>query len=197
MSWIGPISPHHLTERTKLPRLDGHPALVIWPRKGVSCVGRSSKYSKEFRDDAVALVLSTGVGLVQAGRDLGVNPETGITALRLGTAVPPVGGWRFTTLPPPVISTADVQLLLDSCDYSSVIGVRDFAMMTLVARLGLRSIEVARLELRDVDWRTTATIKTALGGGYCLRAPVQGSCPFANTCEHCPASTPPTATSPS
>jgi transposase len=42
----------------------------------VSCVGRSSKYSKEFRDDVVALVLSTGVGLAQAGRDLGVNPET-------------------------------------------------------------------------------------------------------------------------
>jgi len=74
----------------------------------------------------------------------------GITPLRLGTAVPPVGGWRFATLPPPVMSTADVQLLLDGCDCSSVIGVRDFAMMTLVARLGLRSIEVARLELRDV-----------------------------------------------
>ncbi len=76
-----------------------------------------------------------------------------ITPLRLGTAVPPVGGWRFATLPPPVMSTADVQLLLDSCDRSTTIGVRDFAMMTLVARLGLRSIEVARLELRDVDWR--------------------------------------------
>jgi site-specific recombinase XerD len=77
----------------------------------------------------------------------------GITPLRLGTAVPPVGGWRFATLPPPVMSTADVQLLLDSCDRISLVGVRDFAMMTLVARLGLRSIEVARLELRDVDWR--------------------------------------------
>lgn len=42
----------------------------------MSRVGRPSKYSKEFRDDAVALVLSTGVGVAQAGRDLGVNPET-------------------------------------------------------------------------------------------------------------------------
>ena len=33
------------------------------------------------------------------------------------------------------------------------VGVRDFAMMMLVARLGLRSIEVARLELGDLDWR--------------------------------------------
>jgi site-specific recombinase XerD len=76
----------------------------------------------------------------------------GITPLRLGAAVPPVGGWRLATLPPTMNAT-DVQLLQESCDRGSTIGVRDFAMMTLVARLGLRSIEVARLQLRDVDWR--------------------------------------------
>ena len=76
----------------------------------------------------------------------------GVTPLQLGTAVPPVGGWRLATLPP-TMTAADVQLLLDSCDRGTEIGVRDFAIMTLVARLGLRSIEVARLELRDVDWR--------------------------------------------
>jgi site-specific recombinase XerD len=77
----------------------------------------------------------------------------GITALPLGTAVPPVGGWRLATLPPPVMTAADVQRLLDGCDRGSAVGIRNFAIMTLVARLGLRSIEVARLELRDVDWR--------------------------------------------
>jgi site-specific recombinase XerD len=76
----------------------------------------------------------------------------GLTPLRLGTAVPPVGGWRLATLPP-VMTAADVRLLLDCCDCSTDVGVRDFAIMTLLARLGLRSIEVARLELRDVDWR--------------------------------------------
>jgi site-specific recombinase XerD len=76
----------------------------------------------------------------------------GFTPLRLGTAVPPVGGWRLATLPP-TMTTTDVQLLLDGCDRSTDVGVRDFAIMTLVARLGLRSIEVARLELRDIDWR--------------------------------------------
>src|SRR4051795_4893898 len=76
-----------------------------------------------------------------------------ITPLRLGTAVPPVGGWRLAALPPPAMSATDVQLLLDTCDRRTMTGIRDFAMMMLVARLGLRSIEVARLELRDVDWR--------------------------------------------
>ncbi len=36
------------------------------------------------------------------------------------------------------------------------------------------------------DWRTTATVKTALACGYCLRAPAQGPCSYANICEHCP-----------
>lgn len=75
-----------------------------------------------------------------------------VIAVRLGTAVPPVGGWRLASVPP-TMTAADVQALLDSCDRGCDVGVRDFAMLTLVARLGLRSIEVARLELADVDWR--------------------------------------------
>jgi site-specific recombinase XerD len=76
-----------------------------------------------------------------------------VTPLRLGMAVPPVGGWRLATLPPPAMSPTEVQRLLDTCDRESMTGIRDYAMMMLVARLGLRSIEVARLELGDVDWR--------------------------------------------
>lgn len=76
----------------------------------------------------------------------------GITPLRLGTAVPPVGGWRLATLPPRM-APGDIQLILDGCDRSSALGVRDFAIILLAARLGLRSIEVARLQLDDIDWR--------------------------------------------
>jgi hypothetical protein len=36
------------------------------------------------------------------------------------------------------------------------------------------------------DWRDSPTIKARLAGGYCLRAPAQGACPYANICEHCP-----------
>lgn len=39
-------------------------------------MGRPSKYTAEFRADAVALISSTGIGYVQAGRDLGVSSET-------------------------------------------------------------------------------------------------------------------------
>lgn len=44
-----------------------------------------------------------------------------------------------------------MQLLLDSFDLSTLLGIRDFAIVMLVSRLGLRSIEVARMELRDLD----------------------------------------------
>ena len=76
----------------------------------------------------------------------------GLTPMALASTVPPVAGWRDTSLPKG-ISAADVQRLLDGCDRDSVVGIRDFAILTLVARLGLRSAEVARLELGDLDWR--------------------------------------------
>ncbi|MGI8312828.1 tyrosine-type recombinase/integrase [Saccharopolyspora hattusasensis] len=76
----------------------------------------------------------------------------GAIPLRLGSAVPPVGGWRLAAVPP-TMTAADVQLLLDHCPRDTAVGVRDYAILTVVARLGLRSIEVARLELGDVDWR--------------------------------------------
>jgi site-specific recombinase XerD len=77
----------------------------------------------------------------------------GLTATQLAAAVPPVAGWHNTGIPP-TLSPADVQALLDSCDRGESNGIRDLAILTLVARLGLRSIEVSRMELDDVNWRT-------------------------------------------
>lgn len=76
----------------------------------------------------------------------------GLTPLQLGTSVPPVGGWRLATLPPTMKAT-QVQQVLDGCRGTTPVLVRDHAIILLVARLGLRSIEIARLELGDVDWR--------------------------------------------
>ena len=43
-----------------------------------------------------------------------------------------------------------------------------------------------RIPLSSGDWREAPFIKARLAGGYCLRAPAQGACPYANICEHCP-----------
>jgi integrase/recombinase XerD len=76
----------------------------------------------------------------------------GITATDLGTAMPPVAGWRDTRLPA-TMSAADVSALLGACDRSRPSGLRDLAILTLLGRLGLRSGEVAALQLGDIDWR--------------------------------------------
>jgi len=36
------------------------------------------------------------------------------------------------------------------------------------------------------DWKDTPALKSRMAGGFCLRAPAQGACPYANICEHCP-----------
>lgn len=76
----------------------------------------------------------------------------GLIALPLAQSVPPVAGWRDTSVPK-AIPAADVEGLLGSCDRSTLAGARDFAVLLLLARLGLRSAEVAWLELADLDWR--------------------------------------------
>src|SRR5665811_1813375 len=52
-----------------------------------------------------------------------------ITSLRLETSVPPVGGWRLATLPPPAMTATDVQVLLDSCDRNTAVGIRDLSLI--------------------------------------------------------------------
>lgn len=70
----------------------------------------------------------------------------------LADSLPSVAGWRETEIPA-TMATADVQRLLGSCDRSALGGARNYAIVLLLARLGLRSIEVARLQLEDLDWR--------------------------------------------
>lgn len=76
----------------------------------------------------------------------------GFTELALAESVPSVAGWRDTAVPP-TMPRADVERLLACCDRSTLAGARNYAMLILLARLGLRSVEVARLELGDLDWR--------------------------------------------
>jgi site-specific recombinase XerD len=76
----------------------------------------------------------------------------GFTDIALAESVPSVAGWRNTEIPA-TMPPGDVQRLLGSCDRATLGGVRNYAIMLLLARLGLRSIEVARLQLEDLDWR--------------------------------------------
>jgi len=76
----------------------------------------------------------------------------GWTAVDLSTCVPTVPNWRLSTVPQ-YIGQDQVELLLASCRRETPIGRRDYAILLLVARLGLRSCEVIRLTLDDIDWQ--------------------------------------------
>lgn len=72
----------------------------------------------------------------------------------LAAAVPVVPNWSMTTIPR-AISPDQVRQLLASVDRGTGTGRRDYAILLLLARLGLRSGEVASLELEDIDWKTS------------------------------------------
>jgi site-specific recombinase XerD len=76
----------------------------------------------------------------------------GFTNLALAESVPSVAGWKDTEIPQ-LMPRSDVERLIACCDKCTLDGARDVAMLLLLARLGLRSVEVARLELSDLDWR--------------------------------------------
>jgi len=67
-------------------------------------------------------------------------------------AVPSVADLRDRTLPRG-LEPAAVKKLLASCDRRRLIGRRDYAILLLLARLGLRAGEVAAIGLDDIDWR--------------------------------------------
>jgi len=76
----------------------------------------------------------------------------GLTELALDRAVLSPAGWNPSL--PRAVSTADVTRLLDGCDRRTRIGRRDFAILKLLTRLGLRGGEVVILQLGDIDWRS-------------------------------------------
>jgi integrase/recombinase XerD len=82
---------------------------------------------------------------------LGFLHIEGLIARPLAGAVPSVAGWRLAGLPR-ALDGDQVRRLLDSCDRATATGRRDFAIMTLLVRLGLRRSEVAKLQLEDIDW---------------------------------------------
>jgi site-specific recombinase XerD len=92
--------------------------------------------------------------LVTALRSLlGFLHVDGVLAYSLSAAVPSVAGSRLAGLPKGLAS-GQVQQLLATCDQRTAVGLRDFAMLTVLARLGLRAGEIVTLELDDVDWRS-------------------------------------------
>jgi site-specific recombinase XerD len=69
----------------------------------------------------------------------------------LASCIPATSGCRHAALPK-FLTPAQLQSVLDACDRTTSAGRRDYAILLLLARLGLRAHEVSKLSLDDIDW---------------------------------------------
>jgi integrase/recombinase XerD len=67
---------------------------------------------------------------------------------------------------PKYLSFEQVQAVLDHCDRSTKAGRRNYAILLLLARLGLRAGEVVKLELEDIDWDNALITISGKGGQH-------------------------------
>jgi len=75
----------------------------------------------------------------------------GEVALDLAASVPTVPNWSMTGIPR-AIAADDLHAVLQSCRRDTAGGCRDYAILLLLARLGLRSGEIVALTLESIDW---------------------------------------------
>ena len=88
---------------------------------------------------------------------------SGAAPRQLDGAVPPAASWKLAGLPARMDAEA-VSAVLRSCDRATVTGRRDYAILLLLARLGLRAHEAAGLELDDIRWRAGTIVVRRKGG---------------------------------
>jgi len=70
----------------------------------------------------------------------------------LDHAVPTVAHWKHSNLPK-FLPAAKVETLINSCDSTTSTGIRDHAILLLLARLGLRAGDIVTLRIADIDWQ--------------------------------------------
>jgi site-specific recombinase XerD len=103
----------------------------------------------------------------------------GLTDTDLSLAVPAVARWSLSTLPKH-LPAAQVRRILRHCNRSTALGRRNYAILLLLARLGLRAGEVVRLNLEDVDWENG--LITVYGKGKWAQLPLPADVARAIAC---------------
>jgi integrase/recombinase XerD len=135
------------------------------------CSFAESFLSERFGVGPVALDVLRGLDVIEFVRRKAAlfspaRAKTATTALRsflryirycggtqydLAGAVPAVPNWSMTGIPR-AMAPDHIRAVLDSCRRNTAIGRRDYAILILLARLGLRASEIVALALDDIDW---------------------------------------------
>jgi integrase/recombinase XerD len=80
----------------------------------------------------------------------------------LAPSVPTVANWRLSTVPK-YLTRQEVERVLKACDRRTAVGRRDYAILLLLSRLGLRAGEVVDLQLEDINWRASEILVRGKG----------------------------------
>lgn len=89
----------------------------------------------------------------------------------LEQAVPTIPSWRLSSLPR-YLDPVDVERVVESCDLRKPCGVRDRAVLLLLARLGLRAGDIMAMTLHDLDWQAgTLRVRAKGRKEVCLPLP--------------------------
>ena len=88
----------------------------------------------------------------------------------LALAIPAGAHWRLARLPR-CLSAEEVNRLVAACDGTALRRLRDRAIILMLVRLGLRSGDVARLRLSDINWNS-GTLQVIGKGRYQVRLPL-------------------------
>ena len=128
----------------------------VRPRASGGMLDLSGITAGDITGDVLATCPGRAVGsaklLVTSLRSLlGWLHVTGQVPTSLADAVPSVAGWRLSRVPKG-LEPGQLRRLLAAPDRRTRVGRRDYAILLLLSRLGLRAGEVARLGLDDIDW---------------------------------------------
>jgi site-specific recombinase XerD len=108
----------------------------------------------------------------------------GLTESDLAGAIPTVPEWRLAEVPK-YLEPEEVERVVRACQRDTAVARRDFAIVLLLARLGLRASEVIALELDDIDWRAGVLNVRGKGGSHdSLPLPAEVGEALANYLRH-------------
>lgn len=91
----------------------------------------------------------------------------GEISIDLAAAVPSVPNWSMTSIPR-AMAADHVQAVLAACKRDTVVGCRDYAILMLLARLGLRSSEIVALTLDCIDWENGSLVVSGKAGSQSI-----------------------------
>jgi integrase/recombinase XerD len=83
----------------------------------------------------------------------------------LSGAILTVPNWRLTSVPPS-LTLDQVRRLLSQCNQRTATGQRNFTILLILARLGLRASEIMLMTLDDIDWEAGEIVVRGKGSRH-------------------------------